>query len=131
MVDTDGVNDVPIRGYGGISHSNRFGKAVSSDVNSYYCNSLSVDINALPDNFYATRSVVQATLTEGAVGYHQANRWIRPLWCHRGEQKRYQTGIVNDNGSVWIIGIKLGQTMHVLGMAKHSVLFLCPNGYRR
>nr|CDS55874.1 putative outer membrane usher protein YfcU [Serratia symbiotica] len=71
MVDTDGVNDVPIRGYGGISHSNRFGKAVSSDVNSYYRNSLSVDINALPDNVDATRSVVQATLTEGAVGYRR------------------------------------------------------------
>ncbi|WP_433960033.1 hypothetical protein [Serratia symbiotica] len=48
-------------------------------------------------------------------------------------KKRYQTGIVNDNGSVWIIGIKPGETMQCtyFGMAKRSVPFLCPNGYRR
>ncbi len=46
-----------------------FGKAVVSDVNNYYRNQAYIDLNRLPENAEATQSVVQATLTEGAIGY--------------------------------------------------------------
>ncbi|KFX00498.1 fimbrial assembly protein [Pectobacterium betavasculorum] len=128
MVDTDGVGGVPIRGYGGVNHTNRFGKAVISDVNSYYRNSLTVDVDELEDNIDATRSVVQGTLTEGAVGYRRfgivsgekAMAIIKlkdgsapPFGATVANQKQYQTGIVNDNGNVWLTGISAGESMYV------------------
>ncbi|WP_409309772.1 outer membrane usher protein [Pectobacterium sp. B1J-3] len=128
MVDTDGVSGVPVRGYGGVSHTNMFGKAVISDVNSYYRNSLTVDVNELADNVDATRSVVQGTLTEGAVGYRRfgviagekAMAVIKlkdgsapPFGATVVNQNQYQTGIVNDNGSVWLTGINAGESMNV------------------
>ncbi|VTR59932.1 Outer membrane usher protein papC precursor [Serratia fonticola] len=46
-------------------------RRVISDVNSYYRNNASIDLNQLGDSAEATKSVVQATLTEGAIGYRQ------------------------------------------------------------
>lgn len=141
MLDTDGVSNVPVRGYGAISHSNRFGKAVISDVNSYYRNSLSVDVNALPDSVDATRSVVQGTLTEGAVGYRRfgmisgakAMATIRladgsapPFGATVLNKNHYQTGIVNDDGSAWLIGIKPGETMRVRWNGKTQCAITLP-----
>ncbi|MBN0963094.1 fimbria/pilus outer membrane usher protein, partial [Pseudomonas aeruginosa] len=71
LIDTEGVPDVPVRGYGSTSRTNAWGKAVISDVNSYYRNKASIDLNQLGDNIEATVSVVQATLTEGAIGYRK------------------------------------------------------------
>ncbi|MEX0633025.1 fimbria/pilus outer membrane usher protein [Serratia ureilytica] len=65
LLDTEGVAGVPVRGYGSTVLTNRYGKAVVADVNSYYRNKASIDLNSLSDNVEATRSVVQATLTEG------------------------------------------------------------------
>ncbi|WP_273876510.1 fimbria/pilus outer membrane usher protein, partial [Serratia marcescens] len=65
LLDTEGVAGVPVRGYGSAVATNRWGKAVVADVNSYYRNKASIDLNALGDNAEATKSVVQATLTEG------------------------------------------------------------------
>ncbi|QLJ33655.1 fimbria/pilus outer membrane usher protein, partial [Serratia marcescens] len=62
------------------------GKAVVADVNSYYRNKASIDLNSLSDNVEATRSVVQATLTEGAIGYRKfevmpaRRRWRSSSW---------------------------------------------------
>lgn len=71
LVDTGGVADVPIGGYNSPVYSNRFGKAVLTDVNDYYRNQIRIDINQLPENAEATQSTVQATLTEGAIGYRE------------------------------------------------------------
>ena len=43
----------------------------SFDVNNYYRNQAYIDLNKLPENAEATQSVVQATLTEGAIGYRK------------------------------------------------------------
>lgn len=128
MVDADGVGGVPIRGYGGVTYTNGFGKAVVSDVNSYYRNSLGVDLNKLPDTVEATRSVVQGTLTEGAIGYrkfgviagHKAMAVITladsstpPFGATVLNKNQAQVGIVNDGGSVWLSGINPGAEMDV------------------
>lgn len=73
LLDTEGVADVPVRGFGATTRTNRFGKAVVADVSSYYRSKASIDLNTLPDNADATQSVVQATLTEGAIGYRRFN----------------------------------------------------------
>ncbi len=71
LIDADGVADVPVEGNGAAVYTNMFGKAVVSDVNNYYRNQAYIDLNKLPENAEATQSVVQATLTEGAIGYRK------------------------------------------------------------
>ncbi|MFA1239874.1 outer membrane usher protein [Serratia odorifera] len=128
LLDTDGVADVPVRGYGSTVMTNRFGKAVVTDVNSYYRNKASIDLNRLDDNVEATRSVVQATLTEGAIGYRKfdviagekamaivklADGSEPPFGATVINSRKQQTGIVNDGGSVYLSGINAGEVMSV------------------
>lgn len=128
MVDTGGVADVPVKGFGGISHSNLFGKAVIADVNSYYRSAASIDLDKLGDNVDATNSVVQGTLTEGAIGYRKFSvisgaKAMATLRLEDGSSPPFgatvfngdglQTGIVNDDGSVYLSGIQPNGNMHV------------------
>jgi outer membrane usher protein FimD/PapC len=128
MVDTGGVPDVPIRGYGATTRSNTFGKAVISDVGSYLRTAASVDLESLPSNVEATQSVTQLTLTEGAIGYRslpviageKAMAVLRlpdgsspPFGATVKNTKQQDTGIVNDGGSVYLSGIQAGEQMIV------------------
>ncbi|MCS3601917.1 outer membrane usher protein FimD/PapC [Buttiauxella sp. BIGb0471] len=128
MLDTDGVSGVPVRGNGSVTHTNMFGKAVVSDISNYYRNSLNVDLEALPENVDATRSVVQATLTEGAIGYRKfgilagqkamaviklADGSSPPFGAEVRNASGIQTGIVGDDGTVWLSGIQPKESMDV------------------
>ncbi|UAN45369.1 outer membrane usher protein [Serratia sp. JSRIV001] len=128
LVDTDGVGGIPIRGYGATTGSNRFGKVVVADVSNYYRNRISIDLNTLPDNAEATRSVVQATLTEGAIGYRHfevisgekvmaiirlADGATPPFGASVLNNKQQSVGIVSDGGSVYLSGIQPGEAMLV------------------
>ncbi|WP_419246851.1 outer membrane usher protein [Serratia sp. NFX21] len=128
LLDTDGVPDIPIGGYGAVTRTNRFGKAVVTDVSSYYRNRISIDVNKLPENAEATRSVVQATLTEGAIGYRRfeviagekamavirlADGSTPPFGATVQNHKKQDVGIVNDGGSVYLSGINPSEEMTV------------------
>jgi outer membrane usher protein FimD/PapC len=128
LIDTGGVPDVPVRGYGSTANTNAWGKAVIGDVNSYYRNKVSIDVNKLGDNAEATKSVVQATLTEGAIGYRQfdviagakamaviklADGSEPPFGATVMNARKQDTGIVNDGGSIYLSGINAGDTMTV------------------
>lgn len=128
MVDTDGVGGVPVKGFGAITHTNMFGKAVISDVNNYYRNSASIDLNKLPDNVEAIRSVQQATLTEGAIGYRKfqvisgekAMGMIRlpdgstpPFGATVLNKDQREIGIVSDGGNTYLSGINPGEKLDV------------------
>ncbi len=128
LLDTDGVAGIPIQGYGATTRSNRFGKVVVADVGSYHRNRVSIDVNNLPDNAEATRSVVQATLTEGAIGYRKfeviagekamavirlADGSTPPFGASILNKKQQDVGIVNDGGSVYLSGINAGEAMVV------------------
>ncbi|MDT8210158.1 MULTISPECIES: outer membrane usher protein [Serratia] len=128
LIDTQGVSDVPVRGYGSTTNTNAWGKAVIGDVNSYYRNKASIDVNKLGDNAEATKSVVQATLTEGAIGYRQfeviaGEKAMAVIKLADGSQppfgatvmnaRKQETGIVNDGGSVYLSGINAGDAMTV------------------
>lgn len=128
MIDTAGVPDVPIRGYGAATRSNSFGKVVVSDISSYYRTSASVDLENLPANVEATQSVTQLTLTEGAIGYRSldvisglkamalltlADGSTPPFGATVKNDKQQDTGIVNEDGSVYLSGIQLGEPMTV------------------
>lgn len=120
FIDTNGVPDIPLHGYGAVVTSNRFGQAVVTDVNSYYRNRLSIDVNELPDNAEITHSVKQETLTEGAIGYEKFNviagrsamailrlsdNTHPPFGATVFNAENQQVGIVGDNGSVYLTGI--------------------------
>lgn len=128
LIDTHGVPKVPVRGYGNVSRTNAWGKAVIGDVNSYYRNKASVDLNQLDDNAEAITSVVQATLTEGAIGYRQleviagekamavitlADGSEPPFGARVLNARQQETGIVSDGGSVYLGGINARETMRV------------------
>lgn len=129
MVDTGGVSGVPVRGFGASTRSNIFGKAVVADVSSYYRNSINVDLDALGDDVEATRSVVQDTLTEGAIGYRKfgviagqkamaiirlADGSVPPFGSIVLNAHQAQAGMVSDAGAVWLAGINPGEQMQVI-----------------
>lgn len=140
MVDTAGVPDVPVRGYGTPTRSNAFGKAVISDIGSYQRTAASVDLESLPSNVEATQSVTQLTLTEGAIGYRfldvisgeKAMAVLRlpdgsspPFGATVKNVKQQDTGIVNDGGNVYLSGIQAGEEMIVSwGGAERCILTL-------
>lgn len=133
LIDTTGVSGVPLKTYGAGTNSNRFGLAVVGDISSYYRNRISIDINALPDNAEVNGSVMQRTLTEGAIGYGKFDviagaKAMAMLRLEEGEvppfgavvensQRRY-IGVVGDEGSVYLSGIQPGEKMHVLWNGK-------------
>ena len=143
LIDTAGVPDVPIRGYGAATRSNGFGKAVISDISSYYRTAASVDLENLPANAEATQSVAQLTLTEGAIGYRSldvisgvkamavlrlADGSTPPFGATVKNEKQQDTGIVNEDGSVYLSGIQPGKTMIVSwGGAERCTLTLPAN----
>ena len=128
MVDTGGVSGVPINGISGTTKTNFFGKAVISGVNSYYRTDTSIDVSQLDDNVEAIKSVTQATLTEGAIGYRSFDvlagekmmAIIRlkdgsspPFGATVYNSTQHETGIVNDNGMVYLTGMVPNTTMTV------------------
>ncbi|TNV22521.1 outer membrane usher protein [Buttiauxella sp. B2] len=128
VVDADGAGGVPVRGYGASTYTNQFGKAVVSDVSSYYRNSINIDLNKLGDDVEAIRSVVEGTFTEGAIGYRKfgvisgqkamavikmADGSTPPFGSTVLNAGKAQTGLVGEDGNVWLSGINPGETMTV------------------
>ena len=126
LVDTQGVAGVPVRGNGGVTRTNLFGKAVITDVNSYYRNQTSIDLDSLPDDVEATQSIIQATLTEGAIGYRRfdviagakamvtilmADRDAPPFGATAKNSRGQDTGIVGEEGWTYLSGMLAGETM--------------------
>ncbi|EIY5515286.1 fimbria/pilus outer membrane usher protein [Salmonella enterica] len=126
LVDTDGVGGVPVDG--GRVYTNRWGMGVVTDVSSYYRNTTSVDLNKLPDNMEATRSVVESVLTEGAIGYREfevlkgdrlfavlrlADNSHPPFGASVTNAKGRELGMVADSGLAWLSGVSPGETLRV------------------
>lgn len=128
LVDVDQQADVPVGGYGTPVYTNVFGKAVLTDINDYYRNQVKIDVTQLPENAEAINSVAQATLTEGAIGYRHlevvsGEKAMAAIRLHNGEYppfgaevrnaRQQQVGIVDSDGSVYLIGVNAGETMQV------------------
>ncbi len=126
LVDTDGVGDVPVDG--GRVYTNRWGLGVVTNVSSYYRNTTSVDLNKLPENMEATRSVVESVLTEGAIGYREfevlkgerlfavlrlPDNSYPPFGASVTNAKGRELGMVADSGLAWLSGISSGESLNV------------------
>lgn len=137
MVDTGGISGVPVHGYGGDVRSNVLGKAVITDISSYYRSTVDIDLDTLPDNVEAIHSTVQDTLTEGAIGYRKfgllagekAMAVIRlsdgsapPFGAVVTNEDSLQVGIVGENGDTWLTGLQPGKSLRVSWGEKHQ----CP-----
>lgn len=100
-----------------------------SDINSYYRNRASIDVDNLADDVeVGNSSVAQLTLTEGAIGYRRfdvisgekaiavlrmADGTSPPFGATVLNESQQETGIVNDDGSTYLSGINAGETMSV------------------
>lgn len=128
MVDTGDATDIPVQGYSDTTRTNMFGKAVVADVSNYSKNNLRIDINDLPDDAEASSSVVQATLTEGAIGYRKfnvvsgmkamgivrlADGTFPPFGASVQNAEKQEVGIVNDEGQTYLSGLKPGAKLNV------------------
>lgn len=128
LLDTAGVAEVPVKGYGSSIYTNRLGYAVITDVNSYYRNTLSINVNDLNDETEALSSVTRTTLTQGAIGYrkfdvlagHKAMAVIElaqggfpPFGATIKNEKQQTTGLIGEDGSVYLSGIHPGAQMFV------------------
>lgn len=126
LVDTDGIAGVPVDG--GRVSTNRWGIGVVTDVSSYYRNSTYVDLNKLPDDMEATRSVVESALTEGAIGYREfevlkgsrlfavlrmVDSTYPPFGASVTNAKGRELGMVGDSGLAWLSGINPGEKLNV------------------
>lgn len=126
LVDTDGVGGVPVDG--GRVTTNPWGIGVVTDVSSYYRNTTSVDLNNLPEDMEATRSVVESVLTEGAIGYREfevlkgarlfavlrlADNRYPPFGASVANEKGRELGMVGDSGLSWLSGVKPGESLQV------------------
>lgn len=131
MVDTDGVADVPIDG--GRLSTNHWGIGVVTDLNSYYRNTTSVDVNKLADDVEARESVVESVLTDGAIGFRKfsvlkGQRLFAVLSLTDGSKppfgasvrnaKGRELGIVDEGGLAWISGAQPNETLTVAWQAK-------------
>lgn len=127
LVDTD-VGGVPIQSYGANQRSNIFGKAIITDINSYYRNSVRVDVNNLADDVEASPKSVNLTLTQGSVGYRGipvvsgkkglaiirlVNGSFPPFGASVLNKANQEVGIVMDDGNVYLTGIQSGNDMFV------------------
>nr|QLQ97658.1 fimbria/pilus outer membrane usher protein [Providencia alcalifaciens] len=128
LIDTDSVPNIAIRGAGVPIKSNQFGSAVIPDISSYYRHKAQIDLNKLPDDIDVQQSVIQATLTEGAVGYRSFSiisgqkmmaiivlndGSYPPLGAQVFNHKKQSVGIVGDLGATYIRGVNASEEMEV------------------
>ena len=143
MVSTGEVSGVPINN--GRAKSNRFGVAVVSDVNSYYDTTTRIDVNKLDDDVEAMRAVVQGTLTEGAIGYRnfdvvKGEKMFAVLRTVEGvappfgaivlNKQGRGVSVVNDDGSVYLTGVKQEETLDVAWGGSKKCQIRVPANYK-
>ncbi len=126
VVDTDGIAGVPVNS--GRVKTNAWGIGVVTDMSSYSRNTTTVDLNNLPENMEATRSVVESVLTEGAIGYREfevlkgerlfavlrmSDGTFPPFGASVTNTKGRELGMVSDEGLTWLSGVTLGEKLYV------------------
>lgn len=129
LVDTDGIADIPVGSYSTPVYSNIFGKAVIADISSYYRSQVRIDLDHLPEKTSTTQSVVQATLTEGAIGYRRfdvvsgenvmailrmSDGAFPPFGAEVRNERQKQLGLVSDDGNAWLAGVKPGESLNIV-----------------
>ncbi|CNF03896.1 outer membrane fimbrial usher porin [Yersinia similis] len=139
MVDTGDVSGVSLNNNSAVT--NRFGVAVVSGATSYQQSDIRVDVQNLPDDIEVYNTVIQKTLTEGAIGYRE----IRAV---KGQQMMViirlkdgsfpplgasvitdktgaEVGIVGDDGLTYLAGLQDAERLTVQ-WGKKQCTFILP-----
>ncbi|MGG4610295.1 fimbria/pilus outer membrane usher protein [Providencia sp. Me31A] len=127
VIDTDNAKDVSINNDESIT--NRFGLAAISNVPTYYRSTQYVDLNNMPKNVSIENSVVESTLTDGAIGYAKLDSIIgeKALVTVKlpdgntppfgalvyDSEKDTPLGMIAENGLVYLTGIHPNQKLIV------------------
>lgn len=127
MVDTDGQPDIPF--YNSRVKTNRYGLAVIADTSSYYDVSTRIDVQKLPSEMEATTTVVQGTLTEGAIGHRKFdvasgakimghvtlnNGRYPPFAALIKNKKGRDVAMITNSGHAYITGVSPNETLSVI-----------------
>ncbi|ELE9730707.1 fimbria/pilus outer membrane usher protein [Enterobacter kobei] len=140
MIDTGDASGVPLNRGGATQKTNAFGVGVLGGMNSYWRNSVGVDVNALSDNMEVGHPLTELTLTEGAIGYRKIDVLMgrkmmavmkfsdgsSPAFGSTVWRGNHQTGVVDDGGSVWLAGVEPGVEMEVRENEKTVCRFSVP-----
>lgn len=128
MIDTDGTAGVPLQGNGSSASTNSQGLAVLTNVSSYTRTHAGIRLSQLGDQMEAADSMIQMTLTEGAIGYRKIDivtgrKGLAVIRLSDGKAppfgamvftaKGKRAGIVDDDGVVWLSGMRPGEKMRV------------------
>ena len=127
VIDTDNAKDVSINKDESIT--NRFGLAAISNVPTYYKSTQYIDLNSIPDNVSIDDSVIESTLTDGAVGYAKLNTIMGEkalMTIHFPDGKTppfgalvYDSakdtvlGMIAEDGQVYLTGIQPNQKLTI------------------
>lgn len=140
MIDTGDAAGVPLNRGGTIQKTNAFGVGVMGSMNSYWRNSVGVDVNALGDNMEVGHPLTELTMTEGAIGYRKIDVLVgrkmmavmkfadgsSPAFGSTVWRGKHQTGVVDDGGSIWLAGVEPGVKMEVRENEKPVCRFTIP-----
>ncbi|MCG8706995.1 fimbria/pilus outer membrane usher protein [Brenneria sp. 4F2] len=139
MVDTDGVAGVPFSN--GSVVTNDQGVAVISGASSYYDLSTRVDVQHLPNNVEANTTIVQGTLTEGAIGYRKfdvvsGGKALGVITLPDGRNPPFastirnnrgrEVAMVTDGGQVYLTGVSENETLSAQWNGKIQCRFTLP-----
>ncbi|WP_312055630.1 outer membrane usher protein [Pantoea brenneri] len=127
MLDTGEAAGVPLKNSSVVQHTNHFGKAVVTGMNSYWRSSAGVDVDSLGDDMEVSHPLTELTMTEGAIGYRKLDVMMgrkmmavmkfadgsSPAFGSVVWRDTHQVGVVDDNGSVWLAGVEPGVQMEV------------------
>lgn len=127
MIDTGDASGVPLNRGGAVQKTNAFGVGVLGGMNSYWRNSVGVDVNALEENMEVSHPLTELTMTEGAIGYRKIDVLLgrkmmgvikfadghSPAFGATVWRGTHQTGVVDDGGSVWLSGVEPDAKMEV------------------
>lgn len=127
MVDTDGIAGVPLSDNRTVT--NAMGIAVTNSVSDYTTSTVRIDNNKLPDGVDIDNSVINTTLTEGAIGYARLNatKGYQILGIIRLANGRYpplgvnvidvdsgrNAGLVAEEGYVYLSGLQKDSTLRL------------------
>lgn len=127
MVDTSPASDIPVNG--GEIVTNRWGKGVLTNQNSYYRLHTRIDVDRLPSGVEVQNPVNDDTLTEGAIGYHRFDvlkgwkgmvtidrhgKLPPPFGASVRDSRGRERGIVGDGGQAWMAGLQEGERLRVM-----------------
>ncbi len=124
MVDANGVPGVPFSN--GSVVTNADGLAVIAGTSSYFDVSTRVDVQHLPDDVEALTTIVQGTLTEGAIGYRKfeivsGNKVLGTLRLPDGRYPPFAATVTNASGREVAMVTEEGQ-VYLTGVAPNETL---------